>query len=557
VSVATESRRIRSVGVGRRRRPSGEAPPLPRPIYRSGRVYLSVILAVAVVTVLAVNDPGISATVTRWDLSALRAIESARVPRLAGIEDVVGGLSSAWCWRVLRWVTLACLIGLRRFRHLAVYFGLLLVVTATAEAVTQIAGRMRPAGIDVLVDWNGYSFPSLPVVALGISLVGATYTLVPRGRPRNRAKVAMGIVMGALVAGRLYVGVDHPSDAAVALVLGMALPVVAFRFLTPDEVFPIRYRRRNQPGTLSARRLEAIGEAIAADLGWTVRQVVVLRPPGSSGSTPLRLVVDRADGAGDVEVFAKLYAQQHLRADRWYKFGRAVLYGRLEDEHAFASVRRLVEHEDHLLRAAAAARIPVPETFGYVTVTPEREYVLVTELVPDAKQIGPGVVTDEVIEQALGVVQMLWRAGIAHRDIKPANVVVSHGRVWLVDLSFGELRPTAWREAVDLATMMLTLGVFSTPARVYAAASGIFSQDEIGEAFAAAFSVTVPSQLRACLSSDTRDLRAEFAALVPPHPPIAVQRWSLRRVLLGSTATAAVVIALTLLAYNLRTVGLL
>ena len=40
----------------------------------------------------------------------------------------------------------------------------------------------------------------------------------------------------------------------------------------------------------------------------------------------------------------------HVRADRWYKLGRTILYGRLEDEAPFQSVRRLVQYEDYALR---------------------------------------------------------------------------------------------------------------------------------------------------------------------------------------------------------------
>lgn len=550
-----EPQRVLPLPIGRRR-PSGEPPPLPRPIYRSGRVYVTVIVGVAAVAFLAVKDPGISQTVTKWDVAVLRAIESMRIPALAGVDELAGALSSVWAWRLLRWGTLLALIAVRRFRHLVVYVGLLLMVTAVAEATNEVAGRMRPAGIDIVVDWRGYAFPSMPTVALGLSLVGAMYTLVPRGRMRNRAKLVAAAVMALLVTSRLYVGVDHPTDIAVALVHGMALPVVAFRFLTPDEVFPIRYRRGAHK-SLGPRRVQAIRDAVAADLGWTVQEVIPLRPPGSSGSTPLRLVVHKEDDGGPVEVFGKLYAQQHLRADRWYKLGRAILYGRLEDEHSFASVRRLVEHEDHLLRVAAAAGMPVPATFGYVTVTPEREYVLVTELIPGACQLGQSVVSDAVITQALRLVADLWRAGIAHRDIKPANVVVANDGVYLVDLSFGELRPTPWREAVDLATMMLSLALYSSPERVHRIAAGLFSADEISEAFASAHSVTIPSQLRTLLRVHPRDVRGEFDALVPAHRAIAIQRWSLRRVLLGAAVAGASMTGIGLLAYNLETVGLL
>ena len=67
----------------------------------------------------------------------------------------------------------------------------------------------------------------------------------------------------------------------------------------------------------------------------------------------------------------------HVRADRWYKLGRQILYGRLEDEAPFSSVRRLVEYEDYALRLLRDAGIPTATPYGIVEITPEREYMLV------------------------------------------------------------------------------------------------------------------------------------------------------------------------------------
>ena len=78
-------------------------------------------------------------------------------------------------------------------------------------------------------------------------------------------------------------------------------------------------------------------------LGVAVVAVEPFGLAGSAGSTPLR--IELRDGPSR-RVFAKLYARSHLRADRWYKLGRTVIYGRLEDEAPFQSVRRLVQYED-------------------------------------------------------------------------------------------------------------------------------------------------------------------------------------------------------------------
>jgi hypothetical protein len=65
---------------------------------------------------------------------------------------------------------------------------------------------------------------------------------------------------------------------------------------------------------------------------------------------------------------------------------------------------------------------------------------------------------------------------------------------------------------------------------VYEAALRSFTPDELAEAFAATRGVASPTQLRQQMKQDGRDLLAEFRAMAPARRPIAVQRWSVRRV---------------------------
>ena len=104
---------------------------------------------------------------------------------------------------------------------------------------------------------------------------------------------------------------------------------------------------------------------------------------GSGGSTPLKLTV--TDEAGRRRtIFAKLYAKSHVRADRWYKLGRTMLYGRLEDETPFTTVRRFVEYEDYTLRLLGETGFPTPAPLGIVEITPEREYLIAMDFFDDA-----------------------------------------------------------------------------------------------------------------------------------------------------------------------------
>lgn len=141
--------------------------------------------------------------------------------------------------------------------------------------------------------------------------------------------------------------------------------------------------------------------------------------------------------------------------------------------------------------------------------------------------------------------------GLAHRDIKPANLMVQGGELRLIDVFFVQVRPTPWRQAVDLGNMMLVLALRSDPATVYEAALRYFSPDDLAEAFAATRGVASPTQLRQHLKRDGRDLLTAFRSMAPARRPIPVQRWSLRRVVL----IVASFLGLTLAAMTL--VGLL
>jgi hypothetical protein len=111
-------------------------------------------------------------------------------------------------------------------------------------------------------------------------------------------------------------------------------------------------------------------------------------------------------------------------------------------------------------------------------------------------------------------------------------------------VAFVEARPSPWRQAVDLANMMLCLALRSDAERVYRRALRFFSVAEVGEGFAAARGLALPSQLRRMLRAQGRDLHAEFTRLLPSPPrPVRVQRWSARRVGLWAAILALVVLA--------------
>jgi tRNA A-37 threonylcarbamoyl transferase component Bud32/membrane-associated phospholipid phosphatase len=519
---------------GRRRRPTGRPPPLPRSIQPTG-VWWAAAAVVLVALAKVIFGPArrsLGVAVTVWDDAMVRWLAGLRVPGLTGLmEAIVASTGSAGMIGALRWGTLLALLVLRRFRHLVVFVGSFLAVLLAVRLAT--VDRPRPFGVDLRGGWAGWAMPSRPVAILTATLIGILYTLVPVGRWRQLGKwVATGLV-AAFALARVYLGVDAPTDALLGAVIGVAVSVAAYRLFVPNELLPVAYRRY-LPAHLdvSGRRGEAIRQALADQLGLTALEIKPFGLSGSAGSTPLRIQVQ--DEAGNTRyVFGKLYARSHLRADRSYKLGRALLYGRLEDEKPFNTVRRLVQQEDYALALMQRAGLPSPQPYGVAELTPEREYLIVFEFLDGATEIGEAEVDDAIIDQGLAIVRRLWEANLAHRDIKPANLLVRHGRLYPIDVFFVQLHPSPWRQAVDLANMLLCLALRSSPQRVYQRALQHFSVGEITEAFAAARGLALPSQLRKLMREKGRDLAGEFVRLLPTPPrPVAIQRWSTRRVAL-------------------------
>jgi membrane-associated phospholipid phosphatase/tRNA A-37 threonylcarbamoyl transferase component Bud32 len=534
--------------VRRRRRPSGEAPPLPHDLSASGRWWLGLSVGVVVLWVVVVATGSIT-FVDVVDTRVLQAISSVRTPALTDVATVAGALATPAAVKAIWLVNIVVLAVFRRWRHLVVWLIVGLLVANLASAATGVLRRPRPYEVEILGAWSGFSMPSLPITVLAAALVSTLYALVPAGRLRTIGKWTTVGLLAVTAASRLYLGQDHPTDVLAGVVLGVAVPLAAFRVFTPNEVYPVRYGR-GRPAHLdvTGARGTAIVRALEDQLGLLATSVKPVGLEGSGGSTPLRITVKAAPGQDETEssVFGKLYAITHVRSDRWYKLGRTLMYGRLEDEKPFHNVRRLVQYEDYILRVLTEAGLPVPQPFGIVEITPEREYLLVNEFLTGAGEIGdPAVeVDDGVIDQGLAVVRRMWDIGVAHRDIKPANIMVRDGMLYVIDSAFAEIRPSPWRQAVDLANMMLVLALRTDARRVYERARKQFTEDEIAEAFAATHSLTMPTQLRRMLKQQSRDMHAQFLRLLPRRlPPVPIQRWTWRRVGLIAVTLLCVLIS--------------
>jgi membrane-associated phospholipid phosphatase/tRNA A-37 threonylcarbamoyl transferase component Bud32 len=544
---------LASLPLIKRRRPAGGPERLPIEMGWSGWAWTLGVIVLALTWFAAFANGRPVGMLQRADVAVLDAMVAARTDALTSVARTIALLGSVGAVLFLRWVPVVVLAVFQRGRTLVVFIGALLFARVAASTLTWMIGRPRPWDVTYLYGWEGYAHPSTPVAALTAAAVGAGYALVPAGRWRARSMWFAGILIALLGTARVYLGVDHPSDVLFGAIGAAAVATLAFRLFVPDEIFPVRYDRgRAAHLTIDERRQETIREALDEQAGLELVTIEPFGEEGSGGSTPLRLEVLRGDDGRTETLFAKLYSAGHLRADRWYKLSRTILYGELEDEVSFESVRRLVEYEDYMLRVMREAGVRSVEPRGFVELEAEREYLLLMSFLERATEADQDAeLSDTAIDDGLRSIRVMWDHGLAHRDIKPANVLVRGDQVFLIDVAFGQLRPTPWRQVVDLANMMLVLGLASSPERVYERAVRVFEPDEIGEAFGAARGPAIPRQLREQLKEHAPDLVERFVALAPEHEPIAIQRWSMRRIALTARTAFVAVAFVALLAVNL------
>ncbi|MGH2635943.1 MAG: phosphatase PAP2 family protein [Actinomycetota bacterium] len=542
---AGEGAQTRLPSTGWHRRPSGELPPLPRGAGWRAWAWGLLALLLAGILLSFVIDPESAET------SLLRWFEDLRTPFLVDFAEALDALTDPLVIWIVRVAVVLVAAVSKRWRHIVTFLAVLIVVDFIATVLS--VDRPPPEGVTVLTSHANTTFPSRSVASLSATLFGAAIVLAPAGRPRRLARGGAFVLVTLVVLARMLLGAEYAEDGIYSLLLGWVTTGFAFAFFVPEDVFPVSYSRGGKSAhlDLGGARGEAIVQAVRDQLGFTVTEIEPFGLAGSGGSSPLRMRVEEVDG----HLFAKIYSTSHLRADRWYKIGRTILYGRLEDEVPLGSVRRLTVYEDYALRLLDDIGIRVARTYGVVELTPDREYMLVTEFFANAKTLDDAEVDDAVIDEGLELVERLWRAGIAHRDLKPANMLVRDGHLQLVDVSGLQVRPTPWRQAVDLANMMLTLALRTDPDHVYERATRRFSPDDVGEAFAAARGLAIPTQVTEKLKEDNRPILERFRELAPAKAPVSIQVWSFRRI--GFTVAAlASAVALGAMVWASLAVGL-
>ena len=225
---------------------------------------------------------------------------------LTNVMRGVHALGSLWTVRVLFWATVAVLVVTRRFRHLFVFVGAVVGVIALSSLLAYLFMRPRPLEVEILGDWTGAAHPARPVAVFAATVVGMLYSLVPQGRLRQLGKPVIAVLVTALSISLVYLGVNSPTDVLIGAIIGVTIPLVAFRLLAPNEVFPVTYRRGSSAHLdVGGRRRPGHPPGPGGPAGHPGAGGQAVRAVGVGRIHPLRVC---AKGDPNTYLFAKLYA---------------------------------------------------------------------------------------------------------------------------------------------------------------------------------------------------------------------------------------------------------
>jgi hypothetical protein len=270
----------------RRRRPAGEPPPLPRRIGTTGWWWLGAGTLVIIGWAVAVVNAG--GALLPVDQRVLEQLARGRTPELTSVMTAVAELGSGWGFVALGWATILVLAVSRYLRRLLVFLGAAFLVQVLAHylanGILEQASPLRPAGVAMLGPAGPSAYPLVPVAILSGRLVGMLYALVPQGRLRQLGKAVVAGIVALVGLARIYLAIDTPTGVLVASIIGVTIPLVAFRLLCPDEVFPVNYRRgRTAHLDVGGRRGEAIRRALHDQLGVIAEDVQPFALEGAAG----------------------------------------------------------------------------------------------------------------------------------------------------------------------------------------------------------------------------------------------------------------------------------
>jgi undecaprenyl-diphosphatase len=193
------------------------------------RVLLVVLAGAA--GVLTVLVAAAWAPLMQFDDAIVQAVNVQLVsrPALVGAAGVVTDVGSETAVRVLTGLVLVAAVLVRRYRAAAYVLVCWLIEYVVENGLKHVLGRPRPVVPVEFVHATSGSYPSghtMGIAVLAVSLVVVSVGLVDRRWWRWSVMAGAVVVIVAVAASRVLLGVHFPSDVVGGMLLGTLLALV-------------------------------------------------------------------------------------------------------------------------------------------------------------------------------------------------------------------------------------------------------------------------------------------------------------------------------------------
>src|SRR4029453_2134705 len=177
-----------------------------RALNRSGRLWLGVAGAGVGLRAAIGRNQRTAQLVLVYDNRVVEWVAGMRTALLTDVMQSLHARGSRWTLRVLFWSTVAVLVVLRRFRHLFVFLGATLAVTALTGFFAYLFVLPRPPGGEILRDLRRYAHPPRPAsgAPLGGPLRGLWRSPAPPAGLRRAGKPVIAGLVAALSVSLVY-----------------------------------------------------------------------------------------------------------------------------------------------------------------------------------------------------------------------------------------------------------------------------------------------------------------------------------------------------------------
>lgn len=161
-------------------------------------------------------------------------------------------------------------------------------------------------------------------------------------------------------------------------------------------------------------------------------------------------------------------------------------------------------------------------------------------------EFGPSAIADEAIEQAWRQVRRLHHAGVSHEGISVSSLAVDdNGRVWLLDLTQGEIASSRLRMRLDRAELLLATSFLVGIDRAVAVAKSAIGEEDLANLPSLLQPVALNQSNRQLVKEHRGHLEELLEAVTeqtpgPSESPVRLERLRPRTVVSLVAATFAV-----------------